>query len=85
MYNSEIVGCGMYVPENVVTNHDLSKMMETTHDWIVQRSGIEERRWVSQETSTTDLALIACENAIKNAGIDRNEIDCLLFAECWYE
>lgn len=80
MYNSEIIGCGMYVPENVVTNHDLSKIMETTHDWIVQRSGIEERRWVGPETSTTDLALIACEQAIKNAGIDKNEIDCLLFA-----
>jgi 3-oxoacyl-[acyl-carrier-protein] synthase-3 len=80
MYSSEIVGHGMYVPENIVTNHDLSKMMETTHDWIVQRSGIEERRWVSNETSTTDLALVACEQAIKNAGIDKNEIDCLLFA-----
>jgi 3-oxoacyl-[acyl-carrier-protein] synthase-3 len=80
MYNSEIIGCGMYVPENVVTNHDLSKIMDTTHDWIVQRSGIEERRWVSPETSTSDLALIACEQAIKNAGIDKSEIDCLLFA-----
>ena len=80
MYNSEIIGCGMYVPERVVTNHDLSKIMDTTHDWIVQRSGIEERRWVSPETSTSDLALIACEQAIKNAGIDKSEIDCLLFA-----
>ena len=80
MYNSEIIGCGMYVPENVVSNHDLSKIMDTTHDWIVQRSGIEERRWVSPETSTSDLALIACEQAIKNAGIDKSEIDCLLFA-----
>ena len=45
MYNSEIIGCGMYVPPGVVTNHDLSKIMETSHEWIVQRSGIEERRW----------------------------------------
>ncbi len=80
MYSSEIIGCGMYVPENIVTNHDLSKMMETTHDWIVQRSGIEERRWVSNDTSTSDLALKACEEAIKSAGIDKKEIDCLLFA-----
>jgi 3-oxoacyl-[acyl-carrier-protein] synthase III len=80
MYSSEIIGCGMYVPENVVTNNDLSKMMDTTHDWIVQRSGIEERRWVSPEVSTTDLALKACEDAIKNAGIDKKEIDCILFA-----
>lgn len=80
MYNSEIIGCGHFVPERVVTNHDLSKMMDTTHDWIVQRSGIEERRWVSPEVSTTDLALKACEEAIKSAGIDKKEIDCILFA-----
>ena len=80
MYNSEIIGCGMYVPETVVTNHDLSKLMETSHDWIVQRSGIEERRWVTPEITTTDLALKACENAIKSAGIDKKEIDCILFA-----
>ncbi len=80
MYHSEIIGCGMYVPEKVVTNHDLSQMMDTTHDWIVQRSGIEERRWVDAQTSTTDLALKACEEAIKNAGIDKKDIDCLLFA-----
>ncbi len=80
MFNSEIIGTGMYVPPGIVTNHDLSKLMETSHDWIVQRSGIEERRWVSPEVATTDLALIACENAIKDAGIDKKEIDCILFA-----
>lgn len=80
MYNSEILGTGMYVPPGVVTNNDLSKMMETSHDWIVQRSGIEERRWVAPEVGTTDLALIACEEAIKNSGIDKKEIDCILFA-----
>jgi 3-oxoacyl-[acyl-carrier-protein] synthase-3 len=80
MYHSEIIGCGMYVPDQVVTNHDLASMMETSHDWIVQRSGIEERRWVSPDMSTSDLALKACEEAIKNAGIDKSEIDCLLFA-----
>lgn len=80
MYNSRIIGCGMFVPETVVTNHDLSKMMETSHDWIVQRSGIEERRWVTPEVATTDLALKAAEEAIKNAGIDKSEIDCIMFA-----
>lgn len=80
MFHSEIIGSGMYVPPGIVTNHDLSKMMETSHDWIVQRSGIEERRWVTPEVVTTDLALYACEEAIKNAGIDKQEIDCLLFA-----
>jgi 3-oxoacyl-[acyl-carrier-protein] synthase III len=80
MFHSEIIGCGMYVPPGIVTNHDLSKIMETSHDWIVQRSGIEERRWVTPEVATTDLALKAAEEAIANAGIDKNEIDCILFA-----
>lgn len=80
MFNSEIIGHGMYVPPGIVTNHDLSKMMETSHDWIVQRSGIEERRWVTPDITTTDLALKACEAAIANAGIDKKEIDCILFA-----
>lgn len=80
MYNSEIIGTGMYVPPGIVTNHDLSKMMDTSHEWIVQRSGIEERRWVGPEVCTTDLALLASEEAIKNAGIDKKEIDCILFA-----
>lgn len=80
MFNSEIIGCGMYVPPGVVTNHDLSKMMETSHDWIVQRSGIEERRWVTPDVTTTDLALKASEEAIASAGIDKKEIDCIIFA-----
>lgn len=80
MYNSEILGVGMYVPPGVVTNHDLSKLMETSHDWIVQRSGIEERRWVTPDVGTSDLALKASEEAIKNSGIDKKEIDCILFA-----
>lgn len=70
----------MYVPPGVVTNHDLEKLMETSHDWIVQRSGIEERRWVTPDVTTTDLGLKAAEAAIANAGIDKSEIDCIIFA-----
>lgn len=80
MFNSEIIGCGMYVPPGVVTNHDLEKLMDTSHDWIIQRSGIEERRWVSPDVTTTDLAVKAAEEAIANAGVDRKDIDCILFA-----
>lgn len=80
MYRSEIIGTGMYVPPGVVTNHDLEKIMETSNEWIVQRSGIEERRWVADDVTTTDLAQKASEAAIANAGIDKKEIDCILFA-----
>ena len=45
MYNSKISGLGMYVPENVVTNDDLSKIMDTSSEWIIERTGIKERRW----------------------------------------
>ncbi len=79
-YRSEIVGVGSFVPENVFTNFDLEKMMDTTNDWIVQRTGIEERRWVGPEVSTSDLALEASIRAIKNAGIDKSEIDMIIFA-----
>lgn len=80
MFKAEIIGTGMYVPSNIVTNHDLEKMMDTSHDWIVQRSGIEQRHWVSADEATSDLALKASLKAIESAGIDKNEIDCILFA-----
>jgi 3-oxoacyl-[acyl-carrier-protein] synthase-3 len=79
-YRSEIVGVGSFVPENIITNFDIEKMMDTTNDWIVQRTGIEERRWVNPETSTSDLALEASLRAIKNAGLNKTEIDMIIFA-----
>ena len=48
MYNSKISGLGMYVPENVVTNHDLLEMMDTSNEWIIERTGIEERRHIKK-------------------------------------
>jgi 3-oxoacyl-[acyl-carrier-protein] synthase-3 len=80
MFKSEIIGVGMYVPERVVTNHDLEKIMDTSHEWIVQRSGIEERRWVEGDVCTSDLALKASERAIENAGISKNDIDGIIVA-----
>ncbi len=80
MFRSEIVGVGMFVPEKIVTNYDLEKIMDTSHDWIVQRSGIEQRRWVEGDVCTSDLALKASENAFENAGISKNEIDGIIVA-----
>jgi 3-oxoacyl-[acyl-carrier-protein] synthase-3 len=79
-FRAEITGVGSYTPPNVFTNFDLEKMMDTTDEWIKQRTGISERRWVDKDVSTSDLALYACENAITNAKIDKKEIDMIIFA-----
>lgn len=81
MYSSQIIGAGHYVPENVVTNHDLEKLMNTTDEWIVERTGIKERRYFTEgKDSTSIMGSRAAQNAIKNAGIDKNEIDMIVFA-----
>lgn len=81
MIRSKIIGIGSYVPETVWTNDDLSKIMETSDEWIKQRTGIEQRHWVKpEEQGCTDLALIACERAIENAGIKKEELDCIVYA-----
>ena len=81
MYKSIIKGLGYYVPENVVTNNDLRKMMDTSDEWIRERTGIEERRWVNDnKLSTSLMGTFAAEKAIKNANIDKNDIDFIIFA-----
>tara|TARA_Y100000748_G_C15447532_1_gene469599 strand:- start:220 stop:1218 length:999 start_codon:yes stop_codon:yes gene_type:complete len=78
MKKTKIAGIGFNVPNNIVTNHDLEDMMDTTDEWIKTRSGIEERRWVEAGTANSDLALPACIEAIKKAGISTNEIDLII-------
>ena len=81
MQKSIIKGLGFYVPENVVTNEDLIKMMDTSDEWIRERTGIEERRWVNDnKLSTSLMGTFAAEKAIKNANIDKNDIDFIIFA-----
>ena len=77
MFNSKISGLGMYVPENVVTNHDLSKIMDTSNDWIVERTGIKERRHIKKGdgNSTMMMGVKAAKIAIERAGIDKNDIE----------
>ncbi len=79
-FHSEIIGTGSYVPPKIITNKDLEALMNTSDEWIRQRSGIEERRWVEDDVCTTDLALEACNKAIKSAGIAKEEIDMILLA-----
>lgn len=78
--NSKIIGVGSYVPKNVVTNFDLEKMMDTNDEWIVQRTGINERRWVDAETCTSDLALEASLGAIADSGLKKSDIDMIIMA-----
>ena len=78
MKKSKIAGIGFNVPDNVVKNHDIEEMMDTTDEWIQTRSGIKERRWVLPGTPNSDLALPACLKAIENAGISPNDIDAII-------
>ena len=58
MYNSKITGLGKYVPDNVVTNDDLSKFMDTSDEWIQERTGIQERRWIPEGSEYTSAVLV---------------------------
>tara|TARA_Y100001970_G_scaffold47788_1_gene60491 strand:+ start:481 stop:1473 length:993 start_codon:yes stop_codon:yes gene_type:complete len=78
MYKSKIIGMGFKVPDNIISNDDLSKMMDTSDEWIQSRSGIKERRWATEEVTTSDLALSAANNAIENAEINNKEIDLII-------
>ncbi len=81
MISAVITGIGHYVPENIVTNQDLEKKIETNNDWIVERTGIEERRHIIPETETTaTLAAKAAEIALKNANLTAKDIDFIVFA-----
>ncbi|MFO7826287.1 MAG: beta-ketoacyl-ACP synthase III [Cyclobacterium sp.] len=81
MKNSFISGAGHYLPERIVTNEELSSMMNTNDAWIVERTGIKERRWFTPGKDTvTSMAKTAAERAIINAGIPTNEIDFIIFA-----
>ncbi len=80
MRGSRIMGLGHCVPERVVTNAELSKFLDTSHDWIVQRTGIEERRWVQGDVGACDLALPATHQALEEAGIGPEDLDLIIFA-----
>ncbi len=82
MYTSIIAGLGHYVPDNVVTNEDLSTMMDTSDEWITERTGIKERRWIDPTTgdSPSTMGTKAARMAISNAGLQPEDIDFIVFA-----
>ncbi len=82
MYRSKIAGVGKYVPENVVTNDDLSKVMDTNDAWIQERTGIKERRHIDKGTddTTATMGVKAAEMALERAKISKDDIDLIIFA-----
>lgn len=82
MFNSKIIGLGKYLPENVVTNYDLEKKIDTSHAWIVERTGIEERRHIKKGdgNTTASMGAKAAKIALDRANISADEIDLILFA-----
>lgn len=78
--NAGIIGIGKYVPEKVVTNFDLEKIMDTSDEWIRTRTGIEERHFAADDQETSDLAVAAAKEAIAKAGITPEEIGLILVA-----
>ena len=75
-----ITGLGVCVPERVVTNDDLARMVETSDAWITERTGIKERRFASQEEAMSDLALPAAQAALAEAGVDAGDLDLVIVA-----
>ncbi len=82
MYRSRISGLGKYLPEHVVTNDDLTQLMETSDEWIQERTGIKERRWIKKDSEDTSAVMgyKASLMAIERADISKDDIDFIVFA-----
>ncbi len=77
---SRILGLGGYLPPRVVTNHDLAEVMDTSHEWVVERSGIEQRHWVGDDEGNYGMGVKAARAALEDARIAPEEIDCIIYA-----
>jgi len=80
--NSRILGTGSYVPDRILTNADLEKMVDTSDSWIVERTGIRERRLVGPGEACSDLATKAAEQALAQAGIQASQLDLIIVGTC---
>src|ERR1700693_686309 len=75
-----ITGLGCKVPDRIVTNDELAQYVDTTNEWILERTGIRERRMASKEEALSDVALPACRDALTQAGVEGKDIDLLIVA-----
>ena len=80
MFNAYISGTGFYVPPRIVTNDDLSKYMDTSDEWIRERTGIQQRRFVDKGVGPSDLAISAVKQALDSASLLVKDIDFIIFA-----
>jgi len=80
--NAVITGWGMYAPSRVMTNDDIAKLVDTSDEWIVSRTGIRERRIAAEGENTTSLSLNAARDALAVAGVDASEVDLVIVATC---
>lgn len=80
MPRAVFMGLGHFLPDRVVTNQELTQSMETTDEWIVERTGIRERRWVDGEVAPSELAELAAREALDNAGVALEDVDCIVLA-----
>jgi 3-oxoacyl-[acyl-carrier-protein] synthase-3 len=80
MTRAHVLSTGFRVPDRVVTNHELEGVMDTSDEWIRQRSGIEERRWAAEGETGADLAEAAARMALERAGMEPDELDCIILA-----
>jgi 3-oxoacyl-[acyl-carrier-protein] synthase-3 len=80
MIHARITGTGSYAPSKIITNHDLEKLVDTSDDWITERTGIKERRIVEKGQTTSDLAYEASRKALKAAGLSASDVDLILVA-----
>lgn len=84
MHKTKITGTGSYIPKKKLTNHDLEKMVDTSHEWIVERTGIESRHIAEPQNgeSNSEMAAEASKKALEMAGLEPNDIDLIIFATC---
>ena len=77
---ARVIGTGAYLPERRMTNHDIERMVETSDQWIIERTGIRERRVAAEDEATSDLAVAAAKEALAASGLSASELDLILVA-----
>src|SRR3989344_1560764 len=80
MYRTRILGTGSYLPQKVVTNHELEKRMDTSHEWIVQRTGIHQRHIAGETEYTSHMGAAAAQRALAAAGLETDQVEFIICA-----